>query len=114
MSAGQSRRSSTGDDFASSTIDLADSSSALHPCDYVVRRNTHFNRRGACAPRVLGYNQDVNSFHRALSRFTWPESDLIRARAKLEQSFAKHLAFRDGVERLPVFFQRICGVDMNA
>src|ERR1700733_10591251 len=84
LSAGQRRRSSTGYDLGSFTIVLADSSSALRPCNYVVRRNTHFNRSS------------------------------VRSRGELEQSFAKHLALGDRLERLPVFFQRICGVDMNA
>jgi hypothetical protein len=84
LSDGHSRRSSTGDDFASSTINLADSSSALHPNSYVVRRNKHFNRSS------------------------------MDSRPELEQGFAKHLALGDGVERLPVVFQRIGGVHMNA
>jgi hypothetical protein len=37
-----------------------------------------------------------------------------RGRVELEQGLAKHLAFRDRLERLLVIFQRICGVDVNA
>src|SRR6185437_6121614 len=85
LSDGHRRRISTGDDLASSTLVLADWSSALHPSAIIVHRNINFKP----------------SIHPSI-------------RPQPQQGFAKGLAFGDRLEGLRKVLERVSRVDVHA